>query len=818
MVVRFRDVSERMLELGYEPIPSNESKIPVFSDWTNIEVDLEQVQKWNENGVGDLNASTRLGREVRKNIRLAMIDVDVLDTPMAKRMWHTIEEVTLGSFPGYRCGNAPKFAIPVLVRGVDKKLKSKILIDPKGRESAIEVLNQGQQVVMYGKLKNGDGSVKQYKWHRADPLNIPVEELPTIDAYDIEKIFNEFEITGKTCGWIEKGAVKREVEAGKGKRRKADTIEDAMANLKAPSATLMEMEEELRYIPPDVGNDIWFRILAAIHFETEGSLEGLHLAQKWSRGDFSGVRPENYKGPVDVEKRFYSFKDALSAPKATFGTIRTIANDYRGGPTEQPVITLEEVDDGIDMSEAIAPSEDVTESLPPMMQDIVQYYKGYCSGFYAPLTAAMVAIHTVAFALQRSFGLHRSGALIARPHLYHLQILPTGMGKAAIQKTLPTLLHHMMGEERCQGIINNVGSPQGLEDELLIKQNLLWLQDEIADKLGDKIRSGPQMREALKAIYGLSSERIAQRVLVQNNQRREIPPAVHPHLSIIGSTTPSKLSSVIDHMDALDGFLNRFIAINVPKSELVVLPYESNVTHPSIPGSLTDWMNSIQIRMDFSDVSDYGASPATPEVLRLPVKRARFMYDGHQDMVMSPDKSNKPLMVRRFENTMKVALCIQLAADPDATEVTEDVWEWALRYVDHSITSMYNLTMRGMVDPSYVMDESDVMRTVREIMSETHFVSMKLKGLPSKLAFCGLMTLSTMRKFISKSSRLDRELVACMDILKKTGEISYLTGIQLRHKYGIPVGPRNNKDEFYFLVEQKDMVREKLLKVSAELK
>lgn len=807
MPITFKQVSERMLDLGYEPIPSTRQKIPALEGWRDVKVNSSQVQSWNMNGMGEMNASTRLGKEVRPGIRLATVDVDVLDVEGAKFMWQTLEELTLGQFPGFRCGNAPKFAMPVLVREVDKKQRSKSYLDPKGNRSAIEVLNEGQQVVMFGELESGD-TVKEYMWHRADPMNFPVENLPILDKHQIAKLFDAFEHFAESKGWksADKKAEQTPVPKSTGSAAPREVV-TALDNMRQPTASLMELELELRRIPPDVGNEDWFRVLAAIHFETGGSADGLQLADRWSRGDFSGVMPPNYRGFRDVEIRYESFRDHSTGPKTTVGTIKILAQQH--APDEPPQSIPVVVGEKIEESKPYAPTEDITETLPPVMQGIVDYYRAGCAGVYAPHSAAMTAIQTVAFCLQRSFVLQRNAGMWARPNIYHLQVLPTGVGKAAMNSTINDLINYVMPEEKCRGIIHSVASGAGLEDALLTTPNMLLLQDEIADKLvsGGASTDNVNLRNELRRLYSLSSESLKQRVKAITSHNKPLGTVMRPHLSVIGSTTPEKLASVTSVMDRHDGFLNRFIAVSTQKAELVMLPYSSREQQRLIPGDWQLWYDTLQFRMDMSERTRFGATSEAPEILRLPPDVEEWMYHDYQESFHKSEKASDPLVMRRFENAMKVSLVLQLAEDPESTRVSTENWEWALRYVDNGIRNLFDVSVRGVMDPDYIIQDSEVMRTLRDLFSESGVV-VKLFEVPltQEIIKCGLLTQTWLRRVLSRSSRLDRELTACLEIMSKTGEIGYFTGKQLQLTFKLPISNRNTKERYFFLLKDKDEV------------
>ena len=73
----------------------------------------------------------------------------------------------------------------------------------------------------------------------------------------------------------------------------------------------------IAHLDPDIGYTEWLSVLMAIHNETNGSEEGLALADEWSsEGD-------KYKGHREIESKWNSFK-IVSGASVTMGTIRRL--------------------------------------------------------------------------------------------------------------------------------------------------------------------------------------------------------------------------------------------------------------------------------------------------------------------------------------------------------------------------------------------------------------------------------------------------------------------------------------------------------------
>lgn len=78
------------------------------------------------------------------------------------------------------------------------------------------------------------------------------------------------------------------------------------------------LEVTIARIDPGCGYEEWFRVLAAIKYETEASEEGFALADRWSSGG------HNYKGTRDVE-RYWRYIDINHPNPITFGSLKRMA-------------------------------------------------------------------------------------------------------------------------------------------------------------------------------------------------------------------------------------------------------------------------------------------------------------------------------------------------------------------------------------------------------------------------------------------------------------------------------------------------------------
>lgn len=86
------------------------------------------------------------------------------------------------------------------------------------------------------------------------------------------------------------------------------------------SAKVARMRAMLEHIDPEEGYSDWISVLMAIHHETDGSDEGLALADEWSS------KGGSYEGFASIEKKWASF-DAGSNTPVTMATLAAKLND-----------------------------------------------------------------------------------------------------------------------------------------------------------------------------------------------------------------------------------------------------------------------------------------------------------------------------------------------------------------------------------------------------------------------------------------------------------------------------------------------------------
>jgi hypothetical protein len=156
---------------GFSPLPLV-GKCPVLNNWQKrIDTTQAEIESWSKRypDAGNTGVLTRL---------TPCFDIDILDPEAAA----ALEKLVRERFEehGYiliRFGRAPKRAIPFRTDAPFRKILVKVLAPDGSAGQKLELLGDGQQVVVDG-IHPDTG--KAYAWHGGSPGEIKHEDLPCI--------------------------------------------------------------------------------------------------------------------------------------------------------------------------------------------------------------------------------------------------------------------------------------------------------------------------------------------------------------------------------------------------------------------------------------------------------------------------------------------------------------------------------------------------------------------------------------------------------------------------------------------------------------
>ena len=161
-----------LLACGYVPIPIN-GKAPITPAWQKVQPTVREVEQWPQLypyafNTGILTRAT------------PTVDIDVYDPNVVAELQELLWSVVgHGGHAMMRIGQAPKCAIPFQTDQPFAKISTPVFTSPNGRKHHVEVLGDGQQVVVFGRHPDTGGN---YTWQGGEPSTVARDALPYINA------------------------------------------------------------------------------------------------------------------------------------------------------------------------------------------------------------------------------------------------------------------------------------------------------------------------------------------------------------------------------------------------------------------------------------------------------------------------------------------------------------------------------------------------------------------------------------------------------------------------------------------------------------
>lgn len=290
-----------------------------------------------------------------------------------------------------------------------------------------------------------------------------------------------------------------------------------------------------------------------------------------------------------------------------------------------------------------------------------------------------------------------------------LVVAPTGMGKNYSKNSAKALF-------RVAGIhveiVGTFHSASGIYSALRISPSAVMHLDEFGDRLKnalqDKGGNMPGAFQYLKEVYSETHGSLERPALSTNTLTRSQIESIrdgtqrvrNPVLNILGLTTPDQLWSAIDNAAVEGGFINRFVAVEIPderikknKKPLFEPPKKlsdhlgavrealAGVLNLCAPGrrdhgGKTDFVIHDHIYSDPNQPADYTEYPFDAKSIRLLNEfheeiRARH---GRDEFMMS-------ITARWRENAMRLAVALAVFEDPKRKAIPSAITKWCVEFV-----------------------------------------------------------------------------------------------------------------------------------------
>jgi RecA-family ATPase len=182
---------KRLRRAGYHPIPTS-GKRPPIAGWTDIVATDAAIESWSKSFPGALNTGV-----LTKTT--PAVDIDVSDSEVAAEiealLWDMIGDRTMVRF-----GQAPKRAILFRTDTPFGKMSTPSFSSPNGQKHHVEVLCDGQQIVVLG-IHPVTGN--PYSWHGGEPVEVARADLPELTQAMAEAFIHKAADIMRTRGWTE---------------------------------------------------------------------------------------------------------------------------------------------------------------------------------------------------------------------------------------------------------------------------------------------------------------------------------------------------------------------------------------------------------------------------------------------------------------------------------------------------------------------------------------------------------------------------------------------------------------------------------------
>ena len=198
------DIRRGLVASGFSPLPLN-GKAPVLKEWqSKLKTNDGEIQLWDSMYPNAVNTG------ILTKFTPA-IDIDII-VPDAAASIEGLARETFGEHGDIlvRFGNQPKRAVLLQTDEPFAKM-ARSFTAPDGSEQKIEILADGQQIVVAGIHPDIQ---RHYSWHGGEPWTTPREQLPYVREHDMQAFLEQASrVLIEDFGFVDKGGSKRKAKA-----------------------------------------------------------------------------------------------------------------------------------------------------------------------------------------------------------------------------------------------------------------------------------------------------------------------------------------------------------------------------------------------------------------------------------------------------------------------------------------------------------------------------------------------------------------------------------------------------------------------------
>ena len=348
------DFGPMLNENGYNILPVVKgTKRPALANWSRIKSTPELIESWD----ADASIGITTGDVVA-------IDIDCYDKHVTNAIVKYCNK-HIGKGLG-RIGRAPKALLVYRTEENLKKAVSAKYSDSEGNTNCIEVLGKGQQFVAFGIHPE---TQEAYRWPKACPQNTHFDDLPTINAEQINSLFEYFDRSCAPNDWTRLGHSLPATFSFH------DAANDVLS-IEHMKSRLDLSDEAINYNLDRVSAEDysqWILVGQALHHQFNGDDVGLEKWDLWS----SNVA--NYKDFEECRDKWETFETIHDGGTVTFATVIDMA---------KKASTKELLAEAIDQANTLAfvPVGKIDAYSLPVREWVIgrRLQKGFITAMFAP--------------------------------------------------------------------------------------------------------------------------------------------------------------------------------------------------------------------------------------------------------------------------------------------------------------------------------------------------------------------------------------------------------------------------------------------------
>ncbi len=370
------------------------------------------------------------------------------------------------------------------------------------------------------------------------------------------------------------------------------------------------------------------------------------------------------------------------------------------------------------------PALDIHAQLPDVMREVATEYLSsalYCD---QELATALI-ISAFGGMLSGGFSTHNQKTSTAQ---YFVFSADTGSGKEQLQRLASCLFKEAGKDTR----ISDIPASEAAFCTMLERDsNSYILTDEFGETLrGMFDRKGSPHKKAIPGMLMKLRTKVGSVFYgadYANPAKRPRAVINNPCLSVAGFTTPSQLHESLADGAIESGFLPRLLII---KSQQSCKQHNKNSRAFATPKSFTQWCEAIRRRESAHTapiLEDGKPSEEAKETARpctdIPLSREAEL-SWHHEMEKKDKKMHSmreagnhgaDLISRRIEIAQGIALVFTLARKPDATEISNDDFKLAIKFVAHHQDSFVKHSLPDVGASDFSRLEKEVLGVIRKL-------------------------------------------------------------------------------------------------------